>query len=291
MKRIAAVLTLLIVTVGTLFFAYESQSEEQRDGFTAYRLIAHAMGSIRDQPYTNAYEAMIANYEKGTRVFEIDFMLTSDRKAVARHEWTANMSKMLGQDEELPEDKQAGALTHDEFMDTPILGMYQPMDADGIIDVLAEYPDMYIVTDTKEQKDEDIQQVLQSLVDAAKEHDPSVLDRVVVQIYNEPMLDTVKEVYAFPSIIYTLYATQDTEAQVVDFVQKNDIDAVTMPEYKVNQNFVVKLNSAGSVTYVHTINDTEQVANYEKWGVYGVYSDVLTEQELDEMNTRFAWKP
>ncbi|WP_433747645.1 phosphatidylinositol-specific phospholipase C/glycerophosphodiester phosphodiesterase family protein [Paenibacillus amylolyticus] len=291
MKRIAAVLILLIVTVGTLFFAYESESEEQRDGFTAYRLIAHAMGSIRDQPYTNAYEAMIANYEKGTRVFEIDFMLTSDRKAVARHEWTANMSKMLGQDQELPEEKQAGALTHDEFMDTPILGMYQPMDADGIIDVLAQYPDMYIVTDTKEQKDEDIQQVLRSLVDAAKEHDPSVLDRVVVQIYNEPMLETVKEVYAFPSIIYTLYATQDTEDQVVDFVQKNDIDAVTMPEYKVNQNFVAKLNSAGSVTYVHTINDTEQVANYEKWGVYGVYSDVLTEQKLDEMNTRFAWKP
>ncbi|WKL03991.1 phosphatidylinositol-specific phospholipase C/glycerophosphodiester phosphodiesterase family protein [Paenibacillus amylolyticus] len=249
------------------------------------------MGSIRDQPYTNAYEAMIANYEKGTRVFEIDFMLTSDHKAVARHEWTANMSKMLGQDEELPEEKQAGALTHDEFMNTPILGMYQPMDADGIIDVLAKYPDMYIVTDTKEQKDEDIQQVLRSLVDAAKEHEPSVLDRVVVQIYNEPMLETVKEVYAFPSIIYTLYATQDTEAQVVDFVEKNDIDAVTMPEYKVNQNFVAKLNSAGSVTYVHTINDTEQVANYEKWGVYRVYSDVLTEQELDEMNTRFAWKP
>ncbi|MEK3778280.1 MULTISPECIES: phosphatidylinositol-specific phospholipase C/glycerophosphodiester phosphodiesterase family protein [unclassified Paenibacillus] len=291
MKRIAAVLILLIVTVGTLFFAYESESEEQRDGFTAYRLIAHAMGSIRDQPYTNAYEAMIANYEKGTRVFEIDFMLTSDRIAVARHEWTANMSKMLEQDQELPEEKQAGALTHDEFMNTPILGMYQPMDADGIIDVLAQYPDMYIVTDTKEQKDEDIQQVLRSLVDAAKEHDPSVLDRVVVQIYNEPMLETVKEVYAFPSIIYTLYATQDTEDQVVDFVQKNDIDAVTMPEYKVNQNFVAKLNSAGSVTYVHTINDTEQVANYEKWGVYGVYSDVLTEQELDEMNTRFAWRP
>ena len=65
-------------------------------------------------------------------------------------------------------------------------------------------------------------------------------------------------------------------------MQKNDIDAVTMPEYKVNQNFVAKLNSAGSVTYVHTINDTEQVANYEKWGVYGVYSDVLTEQELDD---------
>ncbi|MDQ0172479.1 phosphatidylinositol-specific phospholipase C/glycerophosphodiester phosphodiesterase family protein [Paenibacillus tundrae] len=291
MKRIAAVLTLLLVTVGMLFFAYDSQSEEQREGFTAYRLIAHAMGSIRDQPYTNAYEAMIANYEKGTRVFEIDFMLTSDRQTVARHEWTANMSKMLGQDEELPEEKQAERLTYDEFMNTPILGMYQPMDAKGIVDVLAHYPDMYIVTDTKEQKDEDIKQVLQSLVDAGKKYDSEVLDRIVVQIYNEPMLQTVKEVYAFPSIIYTLYATQDTEAQVVDFVQKNDIDAVTMPEYKVNQNFVAKLNKAGAVTYVHTINDTDQVASYEKWGVYGVYSDILTEQEMEQMNTRFAWRP
>lgn len=291
MKRIAAVLILLLVTVGTLFWAHDSQSEEQRDGFANYRLIAHAMGSIREQAYTNAYEAMIANYEKGTRVFEIDFMLTSDRVAVARHEWTANMSKMLGQDEELPEHKQAGALTHDEFMNTPILGMYQPMDADGIMNVLSKYPDMYIVTDTKEQKDEDIQQVLQSLVDAGKKHDPSALSRVVVQIYNEPMLEKVKEVYNFPSIIYTLYATQDTESQVVDFVQNNDIDAVTMPEYKVNQNFVAKLKKAGAVTYVHTINDTQQAANYEKWGVYGVYSDVLTEQEMEEMNTRFAWKP
>ncbi|WP_145410973.1 phosphatidylinositol-specific phospholipase C/glycerophosphodiester phosphodiesterase family protein [Paenibacillus xylanexedens] len=291
MKRIAAVFTLLLVTVGMLFFAYDRQSEDQREGFTSYRLIAHAMGSIRDQPYTNAYEAMIANYEKGTRVFEIDFMLTSDRKTVARHEWTANMSKMLGQDEELPEEKQAERLTYDEFMNTPILGMYQPMDAEGIVDVLAHYPDMYIVTDTKEQKDEDIKQVLQSLVNAGKKYDSEVLDRIVVQIYNEPMLQTVKEVYAFPSIIYTLYATQDTEAQVIDFVQKNDIDAVTMPEYKVNQNFVAKLNKAGAVTYVHTINDTDQVASYEKWGVYGVYSDILTEQELEQMNTRFAWRP
>ncbi|MNI55490.1 hypothetical protein D3C73_1104460 [compost metagenome] len=198
---------------------------------------------------------------------------------------------MLGQDEELPEEKQAERLTYDEFMNTPILGMYQPMDAEGIVDVLAHYPDMYIVTDTKEQKDEDIKQVLQSLVDAGKKYDSEVLDRMVVQIYNEPMLQTVKEVYAFPSIIYTLYATQDTEAQVVDFVQKNDIDAVTMPEYKVNQNFVAKLNKAGAVTYVHTINDTDQVASYEKWGVYGVYSDILTEQEMEQMNTRFAWRP
>lgn len=291
MKRWIAPITLLIVTVGMLFFAYDSQSEEQHDGFTAYRLIAHAMGSICDQPYTNAYEAMIANYEKGTRVFEIDFMLTSDRKVVARHEWTANMSKLLGQDEELPEEKQAGPLTHEEFMNTPILGMYQPMDADGIMDVLAEYPDMYIVTDTKEQQDEDIRQVLTALVDAAQERDPALLDRVVVQIYNEAMLESVKRIHDFSSIIYTLYATQDTEAQVVDFVQDHDIAAVTMPEYKVNRDFVARLKRAGAVTYVHTINETEQVANYEKWGVYGVYSDVLTEEEIERMNTRVAWKP
>lgn len=42
---------------------------------------------------------------------------------------------------------------------------------------------------------------------------------------------------------------------------------------------------------MHTINETDQVANYEKWGVYGVYSDVLTEEEIERMNTRVAWKP
>lgn len=64
--RIAAVL-LLFSAIMILLLTHLEMEEEAPQGFAAYRLIAHAMGSIGEQPYTNAYEAMVVNYEKGTR--------------------------------------------------------------------------------------------------------------------------------------------------------------------------------------------------------------------------------
>ncbi|MCM3493396.1 glycerophosphodiester phosphodiesterase [Paenibacillus lactis] len=287
MRRVATVGALFSVIV-ILMLSYIQDGSEERQGFTAYRLIAHAAGSIGDQPYTNAYEAMVANYKQGTRVFEIDFMLTADRKVVARHEWTASMSEQLGQLDQLPKEKQGARLTHEEFMETPILERYRPMDVDAVMDLMASVPDIYIVTDTKEQKDEDIRLLLTELTEAALARDPALLDRVVIQIYNETMLDMVREIYPFSSIIYTLYATTDSPERIIAFVKANHIDAVTMPEHRVNPNFVAKLKEAGAVTYVHTINDANTVNNYEKWGVYGVYSDLLTEPELEKISLRYA---
>lgn len=169
MKRIIAVL-ILISAISILLLTYH-ENEEEPQGFTAYRLIAHAMGSIGEQPYTNAYEAMLANYEKGTRVFEIDLMLTEDRKVVARHEWTESMTQQLGQQDKLPDHKQAARLTHEEFINTPILEQYQPMDIEAIMDMMQHYSDMYIVTDTKEQEDKDIEHLLTEIVNAAEQRD------------------------------------------------------------------------------------------------------------------------
>ncbi|GIO92503.1 phosphatidylinositol-specific phospholipase C/glycerophosphodiester phosphodiesterase family protein [Paenibacillus lactis] len=287
MRRMTVVGALFSVVV-ILMLVYIQDGSEERQGFTAYRLIAHAAGSIGDQPYTNAYEAMVANYKQGTRVFEIDFMLTADRKVVARHEWTASMSEQLGQLDQLPKEKQGARLTHEEFMETPILERYQPMDVDAVMDLMASVPDIYIVTDTKEQKDDDIRLLLTELTEAALARDPALLDRVVIQIYNEPMLDMVREIYPFSSIIYTLYATTDSPERIIAFVKANHIDAVTMPEHRVNPNFVAKLKEAGAVTYVHTINDANTVNNYEKWGVYGVYSDLLTEPELEKISLHYT---
>jgi len=162
------------------------------------------------------------------------------------------------------------------------------MDVDAVMDMMASVPDIYIVTDTKEQKDEDIRLLLKELTEAALARDPALLDRVVIQIYNEPMLDMVREIYPFSSIIYTLYATTDSPERIAAFVKANHIDAVTMPEHRVNPNFVAKLREAGAVTYVHTINDANTVNNYEKWGVYGVYSDLLTEPELEKISLRYV---
>lgn len=242
--------------------------------------------------YEEVKEAVHLAHERGKRAYITvnNLMDEEDLKVVARHEWTESMTQQLGQKEKLSDDKQAARLSHEEFINTPILEQYQPMDIEGIMDMMDRHPDIYIVTDTKEQEDQDIQHLFTEIVSAANERNPGLLDRVVIQIYNEPMLDMVMDIYPFESIIYTLYATQDSPTEITAFVQENNIDAVTMPEYKVSPNFVAKLRQAGAVTYVHTINDTTTVNNYEKWGVYGVYSDLLTEPELEQNSLRYTIK-
>lgn len=288
MKRLAAVV-LLFCTVGLLWFAYTGNSTEEHSGFTNYRVISHAMGAIRDDAYTNSYEAFIANYEKGNRVFEVDLMWTSDGKLVARHEWTAAFTQQMKQQQVVPSEQGGTPWTYEQFEQAKILDAYTPLDWDQVVDLLEKYPDAYIVTDTKEQEPEQIRKLFVQLTETAEKRDPALLNRIVPQIYDEDMLQMVRSVYPYPSVIYTLYATEDTDEQVVQFVQEHDIAAVTMPETRLNGTFIENLRQAGAISYVHTINEISDAAKYEQMGVYGVYTDVLTEKDLEDTGWMFAW--
>ncbi|MWV46692.1 glycerophosphodiester phosphodiesterase [Paenibacillus sp. HJL G12] len=288
MRRWIALL-LLVVVAGLLFWVPRSSSEELAGGFTDYKVISHAMGGINDHAYTNSYEAFIANYEKGNRVFEVDLLLTDDGKLVARHEWTQHMTELLQQEDKLPQDRQATRMSYEEFKQSKILGAYDPLDWKDIMDLMERYPDIYIVTDTKEQEPEDMKHELEMLVSLAKARAPQLLDRVVPQIYNQPMLKTVQEIYPFPSLIYTLYATKDTDQDVIDFVSDNAIDAVTIPEQRVTRSFLSKLKKAGVATYVNTINETSDASKLRRMGVNGVYSDFLTEKDVESTSWLYAF--
>ncbi|WP_249931002.1 hypothetical protein [Paenibacillus polymyxa] len=75
MKRVIAAVILLIL-IGTFLLAYKGQSTEEHTGFTTHRVISHAMGAVDGLAYTNAREAFVENYKKGSRVFEVDLMFT-----------------------------------------------------------------------------------------------------------------------------------------------------------------------------------------------------------------------
>lgn len=285
MRKLFALLILVGIATGLVLTSSRGESSDSSPAqFSDYKLISHAMGGIQDQAYTNSYEAFVANYEQGNRVFEVDLLLTEDHQVVARHEWTQAMTKELEQEEKLPEDRQAVPLTSKEFKESAILGKLTPLDWSDILDLMEEYPDIYIVTDTKEQKQEEL---LSNIVkEAKKRHNPDLFQRIIPQIYDQPMLKTVQEVYDFPSIIYTLYASQDTDEEVIDFVEKNHITGVTMPENRTNEEFISKLNDAGVLTYVHTINNIADMKKYENMGIYGFYTDDLSEMVLRSASTK-----
>lgn len=278
-KKIVATVIVIGALIMLLVIAFSNEDEQPASGFEAHKVIAHAMGGINGHTYTNAFEAFVANYAQGTRVFEVDLLLSADDQLVGRHEWSGNMSKLLGQLDVLPANKQGGVLDYKEFMDSPILNIYSPIDVEKLLDLMQHYPDAYIVTDTKEIKPELINKQFTLLVEAAQLRDPSILDRVVPQIYNQSMLDEINKVYSFPELLYTLYQSKDTDEQVIEFVNKTGVD-ITMPVGRATKSFVKKLKKAGARVYVHTVNEEAEIRELARMGVDGFYTDFVPEEDL-----------
>lgn len=278
-KKIIATVVMIVALIMILVITLNKEEEQSASGFEAHKIVAHAMGGINGYAYTNAWEAFVANYERGTRVFEVDFLLSKDDQLVARHEWSGNMSKLLGQLDVLPANKQGVALDYKEFMDSPILNIYSPIDVEKLLDLMQHYPDAYIVTDTKEIRPELINKQFTLLVEAAQERDPELLDRIVPQIYNQSMLDEINKVYSFPEALYTLYQSKDTDEQVIEFVNKTGVD-ITMPVSRATKSLVKKLKKAGARIYVHTVNEEDEIRELARMGIDGFYTDFVPEEDL-----------
>nr|WP_157261256.1 hypothetical protein [Paenibacillus wynnii] len=189
----------------------------------------------------------------------MDFSLTSDDKLVARHDWEESYTQYLQQVPQNP----SGSWQNDYFMDQKIFEKYTPLGINQVIKLMQEHEDMYIVTDTKNLETDIVKHQFQLIVNAAK-NNPSLLNRVIPQIYNQKMLDD----------------TEDTEQQVIEFMKEKRIKVVTMPEYKVNHAFISALKENGILAFVHTINELEVVRKYELMGVHGFYTDILTDEDL-----------
>ena len=228
-------------------------------------LLAHAMGGIDGQIYTNSKEALEYSYNNGFRVFEADFQLL-DGQIVMLHDIERG-SAMCSFDSNEYDD--------DMFLASKLYGEYTPMDWRMVLEFMQEHPDVYIVTDTKYDKQPHMSNVLSELVIEALEFDVSLLDRVVVQIYNQQMLDTVMDIYPFKSIIYTLYMSPDSLEEVKAFCVQSGIKAVTMYKAGYPDTFVSELNALGISSLAHTINDEQEANELIEAGYSGIYTDFL----------------
>ena len=276
---------ILIFTLSLFFVCItptHNVSATNKSDWTENKLIAHAMGGISGKTYSNSYEAFIVNYEKGHRVFEVDLVLTSDDYLVAVHDWTRGVIvDMLKYD--IPKEKWDKPLTRDKFLNHRLMDKYTPLTFDNIVAIMKMYPDIYIVTDTKEVN-ADIVKKQFNIITAATKGDKSILKRIIPQVYDQKMYDVVNSIYKFDSYIYTLYASPDTDDQVVEFVKDKNIEVVTMPPYRIKDEFIQKLKEDDKLIYTHTINNLLDLKQWEEKGVYGFYTDHIFYDKLLEID-------
>lgn len=270
-----AFLMLMPVMPGSAFGAAPTAEPPE---WTRYPLIAHGMGGLDGVELTNSLEAFETNYDKGQRVFEVDLSLTSDGLLAGRHDWMSYLDERFELD--VPASEQDRPPTMATFLSRKILKQYTPISFDDVARLLVEYPDTYIITDTKEVDPQLVAKQFALIRDTIERVDPTLVDRVIPEIYSPEMMDTVKAIVPFPNVIFSIYLSDMTPDQVAQYVGSHGIRVVAMPVERATASFMRALKKNGAVAYVHAVNQTADVNAYMAMGVHGVYTDFLSYADL-----------
>lgn len=250
-------------------YAFNHDWTEAADGW-----IAHALGGIDGADYTNSLEAFRHNYSLGYRVFEADMDLSADNQLILSHD--------IWRWQQRSDAPEGTAYTAENFLASKIDGLYTTMDAWQLMELMHQYPDMVLVTDTKYYDKLTVTLQFAQLVRCAQQTDPEILDRIVPQIYKTEMLDWVMDVYPFSSVIYTLYDTAWTPQSVTEFCQLRGVDCVTLPAEDLTEDIARTWHEAGLTIGVHTVNDSAQADELRQLGADILYSDFLTPKGSDD---------
>lgn len=277
-KRRKVALLLLAVSVATVVgeAAYNHYVESHK-WFRENSYVVHAFGEVDGKVYLNALEAFEASYQGGHRVFEVDFAMTSDNRIVLKHDWENAHG--------LPQFENGTIPTLEEFKTAKIWGKYTTMDIEDLLQLMLEYPDIYIVTDSKSgvYKDsvDQFTQIVDILNGFTERERKSIMKRLIVQLYNDDMYEGMEKIAHFENYIYTLYQRGVANPeQLGEFCVDNDIPVIVIPSSWWTKEINDTLQGYGLEVWVHTLNENEEIEALRDQGVDGIYTDVT---DLDEL--------
>ena len=248
------------------FNSYESVSHTGNEWYQTNSLIRHAAGGVDGLTNTNSLEALDETLSAGIRIVEIDFLYTSDGHLICAHDWyTATL--------------QDNPLSLNEFKQFRIYGKYTTLTAEDIIAYMAEFEDLYIVIDTKEENEVQVISDLITLCGA----DSTIPDRFVVQLYRSGMKQTLMELYPFhdENFLFTAYKFGvRNPAKIMQLCYDENISVITIPHESFSTEVIERFVEKGFIVFEHTVNRPDTALQALDRGVYGVYSDFLVPDDL-----------
>ncbi len=240
---------------------------------SGHYMISHAMGGIDGYSYSNCLEGFLENYEEGHRIFEVDMQLTSDGKIVLWHDWGRRFCSKY------PKDYTP---TYAQFMNSRIYDEYTPLDLDALLKLMAQYPDIHIITDSKHSSSTIVKKQFKAIVSTARKLGiPEVLDRFIVELYTKDMYKVVEGIYHFREYILTLYkifgkAPSKSKLQnLASFCKKNGINTVAMYAKWWNPKYTGYVKSYGVDLALYTVNSSYEAQKYFDEGVNALFTDFL----------------
>lgn len=245
-----------------------------------YNIITHALGSLDGLTYLNSRESFINFYDKGCRLFEVDLTKTSDGVWVCRHNWKEPLGQWDGEERKV--------LSSEEFLNTPIYGKYTPMTFEDLLKLLKEYPDAFVMVDSKQYSVRNYQRTLEDYAQyreiAINAGIEETLGQIIPEIYNSAMFSGTAQLYKFPSYIYSLWQEYSVEElnDIAEFCQTSHIGAVTIYCDYWSEEIQKIFDEREILVYIYTVNDKEEAINYRQNGAAGVCTDILLAENLKE---------
>lgn len=255
-KKFTIIFFIIICIVGVFIVNKVSVALNSSKKLTPPPLIAHAGGAIYGFKLTNSLEALEESYKNGFKLIEMDFEWTSDGEIVAIHDWGPMVERLFMIDEKV--------LSLDEFKNSEVFMDLTLLELDEVIEWFVDKEDLYLVTDTKGDNKKLLTYILEN-------HKKS-MNKIVPQVYSFEEYEIAKEL-GFNNIILTLYRSNYTDEEIVEFAKENELFAVTMPKDRGYSSLPKKLKNIGVFTYVHTINELYVFEELHENGVSGIYTD------------------
>ncbi len=246
--------------------------------WTDHRTIAHALGGLDGKEYLNSRESFLSMYNQGVRLFELDLSRTSDGVWVCRHNWNESMGQWEGTGKKV--------LTEKQFTSNKIYGKYTPMTLEDFFLLLKDYPDAFVMIDSKQYSVRNYQMTLEDYCEyveiARAAGAGEVLDQIIPEIYSEAMYPGTAMIHSFPSYIYSLWQeySEDDLKKIASFCGEKGIQAATIYWKYWSEEAEKIFEEQGIRLYVYTVNDRNQARKYLAEGAEGVCTDFLTMEDL-----------
>ncbi|WIV12239.1 S-layer homology domain-containing protein [Proteiniborus sp. MB09-C3] len=219
-------------------------------------LVSHAGGRVKGKSYTNSIESIDRSYENGYRFIELDFEWTIDGNLALIHDWGGYVNSAFGVESKM--------YSSEEFKSFSMIEGLNQMILDDLADWLYGHEDVYIVTDIKTCNIEALKLI--------RDRYPDLTAQFIPQIYKIDEFIPVQEL-GYTNVILTLYMSNYSDDELLDFVKDHQIFAVTMPISRARTELPSKLKIENVFVYAHTINNHGIRQELELYGVDGFYTD------------------
>ncbi|HVF03467.1 MAG TPA: FG-GAP-like repeat-containing protein [Frankiaceae bacterium] len=247
-----------------------------RNQFGTYGYIAHAMGGIAGQRYTNSVDAFHDNYARGFRVFEADQVILRDGTVFVAHDGTERHYGFSRRFSDLTWNDVQGAKWH---------GRFSSLRAEDLVALMKQHPDTYFILDFKVEAPRALEKYVR-----LTNGDPALMDRLIPHVADPAMLVAMRRVYPLQNYIVALYRTQWNnrmdDPELLKWVRRDRVPAVMMwhgqrdftrtlaennsDHRRYDAKLISGLRATGAVTYVHTVDDATRLAWFadRRIGVY-----------------------